>query len=131
MVAVGYNLGRNARMLAAQSIDRVVAQRQLPAKSLLHRALLQELIKKHKPDFVLAEGRLKRVAAKTQDFVQYFKMADSILNLELFESLPASAMGNVDCHAKNPLGEFSVEALVEAVFATKRKNAATCYERSA
>ncbi|XP_073945956.1 probable methyltransferase-like protein 25 [Choristoneura fumiferana] len=96
----GYNLGRNARMLAAQSIDRVVAQRQLPAKSLLHRALLQELIKKHKPDFVLAEGRLKRVAAKTQDFVQYFKMADSILNLELFESLPASAMGNVDCQWK-------------------------------
>ncbi|KAF9420120.1 hypothetical protein HW555_003533 [Spodoptera exigua] len=37
----GYNLGRNARMLAAQSIDRVVNDRQLPSISLLYRALLQ------------------------------------------------------------------------------------------
>lgn len=49
---------------------------------------------------MLAEGRLKRVAAKTQDFEQYFKMADSILNLELFDSLPASAMPIVDCQWK-------------------------------
>lgn len=40
-VSSGYNLGRNARMLAAQSIDRVVDQKQLPSKSLLYRAMLQ------------------------------------------------------------------------------------------
>ncbi|KAL0878738.1 hypothetical protein ABMA27_003786 [Loxostege sticticalis] len=85
----GYNLGRNARMLAAQSIDRVVSQRQLPAKSLLYRALLQVLIKRHLPDFPLSDGKLKRLS-KYEDFQQYFKMADETLNLNLFDKLPDS-----------------------------------------
>ncbi|XP_075977107.1 putative methyltransferase-like protein 25 [Anticarsia gemmatalis] len=84
----GYNLGRNARMLAAQSIDRVVSERQLPSKSLLYRALLQAVIQKHLPNRPISEGKLKRITPKCQDFKQYFKMADDILKLELFDSLP-------------------------------------------
>ncbi|KAJ0176288.1 hypothetical protein K1T71_008462 [Dendrolimus kikuchii] len=86
----GYNLGRNARMLAAQSIDRVVSQRQLPSESLLYRALLQVIIKDHLPDHKVTEGKLKRVASKCNNFEQYFKMADDILNLNLFNRLPAN-----------------------------------------
>ncbi|RVE46595.1 hypothetical protein evm_008728 [Chilo suppressalis] len=84
----GFNLGRNARMLAAQSVDRVVHSKQLPSRSLLYRALLQVIIKKHSPDFPLVDGKLKRITAKCHTFEQYFKMADAILNLELFETLP-------------------------------------------
>lgn len=39
-----YGLGRNARMLAAQSLDRTVAENELPAPSLFYRALLERLI---------------------------------------------------------------------------------------
>ncbi|CAK1542912.1 unnamed protein product [Leptosia nina] len=45
----GFNLGSNARMLAGQSIDRVIAYRQLPIRSLLYRAKLQKIIKNQTP----------------------------------------------------------------------------------
>ncbi|KAJ2951470.1 hypothetical protein O0L34_g13621 [Tuta absoluta] len=83
----GMTLGRNARMLAAQSVDRVVSGRQLPNTSLLYRAMLQVIITKHLPDAPLSEGKLKRVS-KCATFEQYFKMADSILQLNLFDTLP-------------------------------------------
>lgn len=40
-------LGRNARMLASQSVSRFFAEQKLPEKSLLYRAMLQVLINKH------------------------------------------------------------------------------------
>lgn len=97
----GFTLGRNARMLAAQSLERVAATRAPPPRSLLHRALLQAIIKKHKPDFVLTEGRLKRVGAKSRNFEEYFKMADSILKLNLFHTLPPDSLTVADCQWKN------------------------------
>ncbi|XP_039757250.1 methyltransferase-like protein 25 isoform X1 [Pararge aegeria] len=99
----GYNLGRNARMLAAQSMDRVVHNRQLPDKSLLYRALLQVIIKKHLPNLPVTEGKLKGISSKCQDFNEYFKMADSLLKLGL-ESLPETYLTdmhtNMDCQWK-------------------------------
>ncbi|KAL4715710.1 hypothetical protein ACJJTC_006289 [Scirpophaga incertulas] len=83
----GYNLGRNARMLAAQSFDRVVHQKQLPSKTLLYRALLQVLIKQHLPNLNVLEGKLKRLN-KCQNFEQYLKNADAFLDLDLYEKLP-------------------------------------------
>lgn len=91
----GYNLGRNARMLAAQSIDRVVHERQLPNKSLLYRALLQVLIKKHLPKITITEGKLKRISSKCQNFEQYVEMAGAILNLDFFDSLPDSCLTDI------------------------------------
>lgn len=78
----GYRLGRNARMLAAQSVDRVLHQRRPPAQSLLHRAMLQVVIKRYLPNTTLKEGKLKRIS-KCDTFEQYLKMADKILNLNL------------------------------------------------
>ncbi|XP_063625377.1 probable methyltransferase-like protein 25 [Cydia splendana] len=97
----GFTLGRNARMLAAQSLERVAAKRELPARSLLYRAMLQAIIKKLKPDFVLTEGRLKRVGAKSRNFEEYFKIADSILKLDLFHTLPADSLKVADSQWKN------------------------------
>ncbi|XP_047997987.1 probable methyltransferase-like protein 25 [Leguminivora glycinivorella] len=88
----GFTLGRNARMLAAQSLERVFAKRELPSRSLLYRSLLQAIIKKNKPDFVLADGRLKRIGAKSRDFNEYFKLADSILKLNLFDTLSTDSL---------------------------------------
>ncbi|XP_045774167.1 probable methyltransferase-like protein 25 isoform X2 [Maniola jurtina] len=91
----GYNLGRNARMLAAQSIDRVVHHKQPPDKSLLYRALLQVIIKKYLPNLPVTEGKLKGIATKCQDFNDYFKMADSLLKLDLYDSLPGTYLTDI------------------------------------
>ena len=45
-----YELGRNARMIAAQPMDRLIANRQLPNKALLWRAILQHILLIHVPD---------------------------------------------------------------------------------
>ncbi|XP_060804074.1 probable methyltransferase-like protein 25 isoform X2 [Amyelois transitella] len=91
----GYNLGRNARMLAAQSIDRVVYQKQLPDRSLLYRAILQVIIRQHLPNFTIPEGKLKRLSTKCHGFRDYFKMADSALNLGLYDNLSESYLADI------------------------------------
>ncbi|XP_046967738.1 probable methyltransferase-like protein 25 [Vanessa cardui] len=100
----GYSLGRNARMLAAQSIDRVVSHQQLPDKSLLYRAMLQVIIKTHLPDLPLSEGKLKGIGAKCKDFNEYFKTADVLLKLGLYDSLPDTYLmdlgKNMNCQWK-------------------------------
>ncbi|XP_030030040.2 methyltransferase-like protein 25 [Manduca sexta] len=83
----GFSLGRNGRMLAAQSIDRVVNERQLPSKSLLYRALLQDIIKKYLPDVKITEGKLKRISSKCLNFEQYVNAADAILKLDILDRL--------------------------------------------
>ncbi|XP_013136332.1 PREDICTED: uncharacterized protein LOC106101592 isoform X3 [Papilio polytes] len=98
----GYNLGRNARMLAAQSLDRVLHYRQLPDKSLLYRALFQIIVKTHLPKSNLKDGKLKKIASKCDNFTQYFKMADKVLSLGLFDRLPDSYLTDVsnDLHCQ-------------------------------
>ncbi|XP_050344288.1 probable methyltransferase-like protein 25 isoform X2 [Nymphalis io] len=91
----GYNLGRNARMLAAQSIDRVVHYRQLPDKSLLYRAMLQVIIRTHLPDLPLSEGKLKGLGPKCKDFKEYFKTADGLLKLGLYDTLPDTYLSDL------------------------------------
>ncbi|CAB3228258.1 unnamed protein product [Arctia plantaginis] len=80
----GYNLGRNARMLAAQSIDRVVNQRQLPSKSLLYRALLQAIIKKHLPNQLVSEGKLKRITKKKRKLSTIFQNGGRYFEIRTF-----------------------------------------------
>ncbi|XP_068629351.1 probable methyltransferase-like protein 25 [Battus philenor] len=91
----GYNLGRNARMLAAQSIDRVVHQRQLPSKSFLYRALFQVIVKKHLPECNLSNAKLKKIALNCDNFKQYFKMADHILSLGLYGTISDNILTDV------------------------------------
>lgn len=54
-------LGRNARMLACQSIHRIVDKRELPSDNLFFRALLEVLIQRRFPEFYdrLEVGRMK------------------------------------------------------------------------
>lgn len=58
-----FSLGRNARMLAAQSLDRTVATADLPNVSLFYRALLETLIVQHNAELknCVQVGRTKKV----------------------------------------------------------------------
>lgn len=64
-------LGRNARMLSCQSIDRAVAQHEQPHKHLFYRALLEVLIAQQFPayDNLIEVGKLKACSS----FVEYVR----------------------------------------------------------
>ncbi|CAH2041703.1 unnamed protein product, partial [Iphiclides podalirius] len=94
----GYNLGRNARMLAAQSIDRVVHHRQFPSKSLLYRALFQLIVKRHKPGYIMGVGKLKKM--KLERFGDYFVAADRALGVGLCDVLPDGFLAEVSKDAE-------------------------------
>ena len=56
-----YQLGRSARMVAAQPMDRLRAKQPLPSKALLWRAVLQDILLTHVPDihFTNQQVRIK------------------------------------------------------------------------
>ena len=53
-----YQLGRNARMIAAQPMDRLRTNKQLPNESLLWRSILQHILLIHLPDLHFANQQV-------------------------------------------------------------------------
>jgi len=78
-----FQLGKNALMVAAQPMDRLVANQPLPSDSLLWRAILQVILLKHKPDLKFEEQHVGRVAKKSHNFVTYVHKSFEKLGLEL------------------------------------------------
>lgn len=74
-----FQLGRNARMLAAQSLDRTVSARELPARSLFYRALLEVLITRADSSLrnCIQVGRMK----KCETFTEYVRKCTNRRNL--------------------------------------------------
>jgi len=66
-----FELGKNALMVAAQPMDRLLANLPLPSESLLWRAILQVLLKRHKPDLKFEDQHVGRIAKKSDSFVNY------------------------------------------------------------
>uniref|UniRef100_A0A1B6E0U3 Methyltransferase domain-containing protein n=2 Tax=Clastoptera arizonana TaxID=38151 RepID=A0A1B6E0U3_9HEMI len=80
---IKFSLGRNARMLAAQSIQRIANEKESNLDLLFHRVLLEEFLKSKMGYTSLCRFRVGRLAKKTTDFKDYFKK--SIKKLELDE----------------------------------------------
>lgn len=84
-------LGRNARMLSCQSIDRTVAQHAKPHSHLFYRALLELLIAQNFPEYtnLIEVGKLKpcstfaeytRKSSKRNVHINFDSMTDDELN---------------------------------------------------
>ena len=56
---------------------------QLPSESLLWRAILQVILKNHKPDLKFEDQHVGRTAKKCENFVSYVHKSFEKLNLEL------------------------------------------------
>lgn len=70
-----FTLGRNARMLSCQSLDRILHKKELPSKILFYRSLLQILLLKYCPDLVKNQvGKCKNID-KVCSFAEYVKIA--------------------------------------------------------
>jgi len=78
-----FELGKNALMVAAQPMDRLLANLPLPSESLLWRAILQVLLKRHKPDLKFEDQHVGRTAKKSDSFVNYVHKSFEKLNIEL------------------------------------------------
>lgn len=74
-----FQLGRNARMLAAQSLDRTVSARELPARSLFYRALLEVLLTRADSSLknCVQVGRIKKCGT----FTEYVRKCSNRRNL--------------------------------------------------
>ncbi|XP_017780520.1 PREDICTED: methyltransferase-like protein 25 [Nicrophorus vespilloides] len=68
-----YSLGRATRMLAAQSIDRILAHQDLPSKTIFYRALLQLVLSKHCDP--MPESHVGKFRKEPKDFTEYAREA--------------------------------------------------------
>jgi len=78
-----FSLGKNARMVAAQPMDRAINNKQMPSQSLLWRAILQHLLLLHNPELGFQDQQVGRIAAKSANFVDYVQKSFVKLGLQL------------------------------------------------
>ncbi|XP_044739703.1 methyltransferase-like protein 25 [Chrysoperla carnea] len=69
-----FNLDRNARMIASQSIDRTVNQQKINNQSLFYRGLFQVFLQ-NKYGLNLPEGQVGRKCSKHNNFIDYCRSA--------------------------------------------------------
>ncbi|XP_078663847.1 putative methyltransferase-like protein 25 isoform X2 [Branchiostoma floridae x Branchiostoma belcheri] len=77
----GVRLGRTARMLSCQAVERIGTEGRLPAMSLFYRAVLQVIVR-DKFGAIDRNKTVGKVAAKSKDFVDYVRRALRRLQLE-------------------------------------------------
>lgn len=58
--------------------------------------LSQVIIKTHLPHLPVVEGKLKGISSKCQNFDDYFKMADVVLKLDLYNNLPKTYLSDIE-----------------------------------
>lgn len=68
-------LGRAARMIAAQSIERILKKKELPNKTIFYRALLEILIEQKCPEFPKDKRTVGRFRKGCGDFKEYVRKA--------------------------------------------------------
>jgi len=78
-----FSLGKNARMVAAQPMDRAINNKQMPSQSLLWRAILQHLLLLHNPELGFHDQQVGKIAAKSANFVDYVQKGFVKLDLQL------------------------------------------------
>lgn len=77
-----FSIGRNARMVASQSVSRVFDKKELPDLSIFYRALLQVVLEKHCK--VLPKQNVGKTRKKyNKNFIEYVHMALAKLDLNI------------------------------------------------
>eukprot|EP00092_Neocalanus_flemingeri_P028451 GFUD01030893.1.p1 GENE.GFUD01030893.1~~GFUD01030893.1.p1 ORF type:complete len:480 (+),score=169.01 GFUD01030893.1:127-1566(+) len=77
-----FTLGRSARMLAVQPLDRLATSNTLPNKSLLWRAVLEIILARVAPSLPKEKRIIGRIATKSNNFVDYARKAFVKLKVE-------------------------------------------------
>ncbi|KAG1661809.1 Methyltransferase-like protein 25 [Nymphon striatum] len=90
LINLEYAIGRNARMLACQSIDRIACGQITPSKKLFYRALLQVILcdKLGRQCVKLSNFQVGKIRKKCLDFQEYVRK--SLTKLQLFDEIEIS-----------------------------------------
>ncbi|KAJ8932527.1 hypothetical protein NQ318_009099 [Aromia moschata] len=75
-------IGRAARMIAAQSVERILAKKELPNKTIFYRALLEVLIERKCNSLSKNQRHVGRFRKECTDLNDYVRQATKRLNLE-------------------------------------------------
>lgn len=103
-----FRLGRNPLMLAAQPMDRSIANKELPDRALLWRSILQTILLRHKPDLKLEDQQVGRIAAKSENFHDYVRKALNKLQLgiEVSDEEISETYLRYECSHRQKLNSF-------------------------
>ncbi|KAK4882945.1 hypothetical protein RN001_006264 [Aquatica leii] len=77
----GFKLGRTVRMLAAQSIDRILHKKELPNKTVLYRAILEVLLDKYDVDY--NSRKVGKIKKECNSFLEYASFSLSSINAKI------------------------------------------------
>lgn len=85
----GYKIGRNCRMVATQSYDKVIANKTIPEDSLIYRALLEKIIRENL--FPNQEPQILKVGKlRYKNFEDYFRKSCKKFNIPLTDELKSA-----------------------------------------
>lgn len=76
-------IGRAARMIAAQSIERILDKKELPNKTLFYRSLYEVLLLEKYPNLKSCEKQVGRFRRECVSFEEYVKKASARLGIEI------------------------------------------------
>lgn len=80
LISRKFTLGRNSRMLAAQSLDRIIMKKETFNKIILYRAIVEVLLKKYNYSSTKTVGKIKKPC---NNFLEYVNIALKKLNVEI------------------------------------------------
>lgn len=76
-------IGRSARMISAQSIERILNKKELPNDTIFYRALFEIVLDKSCSHIPKGERQVGRFKKRVLNFVQYVREASRRLNVEI------------------------------------------------
>lgn len=76
-------IGRAARMIAAQSIERILDKKEFPNKTIFYRSLYEVLLKRNFPSLSSIEKQVGRFRKECSTFEEYVQKASQRLDLEI------------------------------------------------
>lgn len=76
-------IGRAARMIAAQSIERILHQKELPNKTLFYRSLFEVLLKEKLPHLKSSQKQVGRFRKECLTFKEYVSKASQRLGIQI------------------------------------------------
>lgn len=80
---IKFSLGRNARMIAAQSTDRIGSEGKIATDALFYRSLLEVFLQSKLGVSEVPQGRVGRLASKSSGFIDYVKKCVKKLKLDI------------------------------------------------
>ncbi|KAG5880587.1 hypothetical protein JTB14_002396 [Gonioctena quinquepunctata] len=110
-----FAIGRSARMIASQSVERILDKKELPNRTLFYRALFEVLLDKKCGYLTKEQRQVGRFRKQSTNFNDYVKKALTRLNLDIV--IPDIEINDLYDQYENRLDELNIFYLIRAMLA--------------